>query len=88
MMPAEITSPAITARSERGRPGVLEGTTARGCVRAGEESLVTVPFDGATVVMVGFTGEDTVRVLISEFFMDGLLIVTKYFPGGIAAWNP
>ena len=55
MMPAEITSPAITARGERGRPGVLEGTTARGCVRAGEESLVTVPFDGATVVMVGFT---------------------------------
>ena len=39
-MPAEIKSPAITARGERGRDGLGEGTTAGGCVIAGEEPCV------------------------------------------------
>ena len=42
MIPAEIKSPAITARGERRRDGVGERTTAGGCVIASEEPSVTV----------------------------------------------
>ena len=71
MIPAEIKSPAITAIGERGRPGVRDGTTAGGCVVAGEVSWVTVAFVNTTLVRVEFSGETTVRVLLSEFFMAG-----------------
>ena len=54
MMPAEIKSPAITARGEKGRDGVGEGTTTEGCVIAGEEPWVTVAFAGSRVVKVEF----------------------------------
>ena len=54
MMPAEIKSPAITARGDRGRAGVGEGTTAGGCVISGEEAGVTVAFAGTTEVTVEF----------------------------------
>jgi hypothetical protein len=74
-IPAEIKSPAITARGERGRPGVREGTTAGGRVISGEETWVTVAFASTPVVRMEFSGETTVRVLMSEFFIDGLLIV-------------
>jgi hypothetical protein len=77
MMPAEIKSPAITARGEKGRAGVGEGTTAGGCVISGEEPWVTVAFTSTTEVTVEFAGDTTVRVLMREFFMAGLLTVTK-----------
>jgi len=76
MIPAEIKSPAIAAIGERGRPGVREGTTFGGCVVAGEELWVTVAFVNTTLERVEFSGEPTFRVVMSEFFMDGLLIVT------------
>jgi hypothetical protein len=51
MMPAEIKSPPITARGERGRDGLGEGTTAGGCVIAGEEPCVTfATVDAMTVI--------------------------------------
>ena len=77
MIPALIRSPAITERGERGRAGVGEVTTAGGCVVAGEEPSVTVAFASVVVFRVEFTGETTVRLLMSKFFMEGLLTVTK-----------
>ena len=63
MMPAEIKSPAITARGERGRDGVGEGTTIGGCVTAGEEPWVTVAFAGSRVVREEFAVGELVEVL-------------------------
>jgi hypothetical protein len=53
-MRAEIKSPAITARGERGRVGVDEGTTARGCAIAGEEPCVIFAFASSRVVKEEF----------------------------------
>jgi len=77
MMPTEIKSPAIAAMGERGRPGVREVTTNGDCVIVYEELSVTVVFASMTVFTVELSGETTVSLLMSEFFMEGLLTVTK-----------
>jgi len=84
MMPAEIKSPAIAVSGDRGSAGVGEGTGVAGCVSVGTELVVTVAFLSAIEARGECTGDATVRVPVSEFFMDGLLTLTKYRPGGIS----
>jgi hypothetical protein len=77
MMPAEIKRPAIAVRGERGRAGDNEATGTAGCVSVGTELAGTVAFSSTIEVRVEFIGDAMVRVLMSEFFMEGLLTVTK-----------
>ena len=65
MMPAEIKSPAITARGQRGSDGVGEGTTAGGCVIAGEDPWVTVAFASSRVVKEEFVVGELVEVSVN-----------------------
>ena len=87
-MRPEIKSPAIGVRGERGAAGVSETTGVRSCAGAGEESNFDVTFSGTGEVRPEFSGSSTVRVVISAFFIDGLLTLTTYRPGGISPRNP
>ena len=86
---AEIMSPAIIVR---GQKGVSDGEAER--VRTGEGVAVTGTLSDGVEIGKGCAAETdsldatTVMLVLKTFFTEGLVTLTKYFPGYRSARNP
>ncbi len=86
----EKMSPAITVNGER---GTAEGPGVAICEGVAEVAIVTVTFSGGVETGAGVivgdvpAGAATLMTLLSISFIDGLLALTKYWPGCISPRN-